>query len=168
MSGSADGDFGAKTREAVMLFQKQAGLTVDGKAGSATVSKLFSSSAENYDGKTTVSTSGSSDSSSGSSSQSSSGVIMADWWTSNIQSVFSRGTIATVTDVDTGISWKVKRRGGTKPCGRGTADGSRYRQDEAGIRRQLVVEPACNLGHGRRQDLCGVDERHAARHAVDN
>lgn len=113
MSGSADGDFGAKTREAVMLFQKQAGLTVDGKAGSATVSKLFSSSAENYDGKTTVSTSGSSDSSSGSSSQSSSGVIMADWWTSNIQSVFSRGTIATVTDVDTGISWKVKRRGGT-------------------------------------------------------
>ena len=117
MSGSADGDFGAKTREAVMLFQKQAGLTVDGKAGSATISKLFSSSAENYDGKTTIETSGSSGSSSSgsssSSSESSSGVIMADWWTSNIQSVFSRGTIATVTDVDTGISWKVKRRGGT-------------------------------------------------------
>ena len=38
---------------------------------------------------------------------------LVDWWTSNIQSVFSRGTVATVTDVKTGISWQVKRRGGT-------------------------------------------------------
>lgn len=40
-------------------------------------------------------------------------VQMADWWTSDIQSVFKRGTIATVTDVDTGISWQVLRSGGT-------------------------------------------------------
>ena len=112
MSGSADGSFGAKTRDAVMLFQKQTGLTVDGKAGKTTISKLFASSAEKYDGKTTISSSSSS-SSSGSSSSSKSGVILADWWTSDIQKVYSRGTIATVTDVKTGISWKVKRRGGT-------------------------------------------------------
>lgn len=118
LSGSADGNFGAKTRDAVMLFQKQAGLTVDGKAGKTTLSKLSSSSAAKYDGKTTISSSSSSSSSSsntssGSSSTSKSGVILADWWTSSIQSVYSRGTIATVTDVKTGISWKVKRRGGT-------------------------------------------------------
>ena len=112
MSGSVDGSFGAKTRDAVMLFQKQTGLTVDGKAGKTTIGKLFASSAEKYDGKTTISSSSSS-SSSGSSSSSKSGVILADWWTSDIQKVYSRGTIATVTDVKTGISWKVKRRGGT-------------------------------------------------------
>ena len=40
-------------------------------------------------------------------------VRQADWWTSDIQKVFARGVIATVTDVDTGISWKVKRSGGS-------------------------------------------------------
>ncbi len=40
-------------------------------------------------------------------------VQMADWWTSNIQKTFARGVIATVTDVDTGISWQVIRSGGT-------------------------------------------------------
>ncbi len=37
----------------------------------------------------------------------------ADWWTSDIQDVFARGVIATITDVDTGLSWQVKRTGGT-------------------------------------------------------
>lgn len=36
----------------------------------------------------------------------------ADWWT-EVQYVFTRGSIATVTDVDTGISYQVKRKGGT-------------------------------------------------------
>ncbi len=39
--------------------------------------------------------------------------VSVDWFKGNIQSVFYRGCIATVTDVATGISWKVKRRGGT-------------------------------------------------------
>lgn len=47
-------------------------------------------------------------------SQSSNGdVILADWWTSDIQKVFKVGVIATVTDVDSGLSWQVKRSGGT-------------------------------------------------------
>lgn len=47
-------------------------------------------------------------------SQNSNGdVILADWWTSDIQKVFKVGVIATVTDVDSGLSWQVKRSGGT-------------------------------------------------------
>ena len=38
--------------------------------------------------------------------------VSMDWWKSDIQSIFSVGTVATVTDVETGISWKVKRWGG--------------------------------------------------------
>ena len=36
----------------------------------------------------------------------------ADWWKSDIQSIFSVGTVATVTDVNSGISFQVKRTGG--------------------------------------------------------
>ncbi len=39
--------------------------------------------------------------------------ISMDWWTSNIQSLFPRGGTAIVTDVKTGITWKVYRGGGT-------------------------------------------------------
>ncbi len=44
--GSVDGDFGTGTEEAVRAFQRQNGLTVDGKAGSYTLDKLYSSSAK--------------------------------------------------------------------------------------------------------------------------
>ena len=40
--GSIDGDFGAATETAVKAFQKQYGLTVDGKVGPATLAKLAS------------------------------------------------------------------------------------------------------------------------------
>lgn len=40
-------------------------------------------------------------------------VKQADWWTSDIQKIFKVGVIATVTDVDTGLSWRVKRSGGS-------------------------------------------------------
>ncbi len=45
LSGSADGDFGTATEEAVKAFQKANGLTVDGKAGTKTLQKLYSDSA---------------------------------------------------------------------------------------------------------------------------
>lgn len=35
-----------------------------------------------------------------------------DWFSSRIQSIFAKGTTAVVTDVKSGISWKVKRSGG--------------------------------------------------------
>ena len=46
LSGSADGDFGDATEDAVKAFQRRNGLTVDGKAGTATLDKLYSSSAK--------------------------------------------------------------------------------------------------------------------------
>jgi len=46
LKGSADGDFGDATETAVKAFQAQNGLTVDGKAGAATLTKLYSSSAK--------------------------------------------------------------------------------------------------------------------------
>ncbi len=46
LTGSADGDFGEATEAAVRAFQKANGLTVDGKAGTATLNKLYSDSAK--------------------------------------------------------------------------------------------------------------------------
>lgn len=46
LTGSADGDFGDKTEAAVRAFQSRNGLTVDGKVGKNTLSKLFSDSAK--------------------------------------------------------------------------------------------------------------------------
>ena len=40
-------------------------------------------------------------------------VYEADWWTSGIASRFGRGETAIVTDVATGITWRVYRGGGT-------------------------------------------------------
>ncbi len=40
-------------------------------------------------------------------------VVEADWWTSSIQRRFGRGDTAVVTDVATGISFRVYRGGGT-------------------------------------------------------
>ena len=45
LKGSADGDFGDATEAAVKAFQARNGLTVDGKAGTATLNKLYSSTA---------------------------------------------------------------------------------------------------------------------------
>ena len=36
-----------------------------------------------------------------------------DWWNGEIRSVFPVGAVATVTDVETGIAWQIKRTGGT-------------------------------------------------------
>ena len=46
--GSADGDFGPKTEEAVKEFQKANGLTADGKVGEKTLAKMNAKSAISY------------------------------------------------------------------------------------------------------------------------
>ena len=48
LSGTVDGSFGAATEEAVRAFQRRNDLTVDGKAGRVTLSRLFSDSAVAY------------------------------------------------------------------------------------------------------------------------
>lgn len=56
LTTSADGDFGAKTEAAVRAFQSRNGLTVDGKVGKNTLSKLFSDSAKKAASSATATT----------------------------------------------------------------------------------------------------------------
>ena len=109
-SGSIDGDFGPKTEKAVKAFQKASKLTVDGIAGTKTLAAL----GLNFEKAKTTTT-----------AKADSGVHgtakVMDWWTSDIQKIFAIGTVATITDVDTGISWKEKRFAGKnhadiQPC----------------------------------------------------
>ena len=77
LSGSMDGSFGVATEAAVIAFQKNNNLTADGRAGTATLSKLYSGTAKKSTGgaakiQESSSGSGSSGSSSGSSSSGSS------------------------------------------------------------------------------------------------
>ncbi len=65
LSGSVDGKFGAATEAAVIAFQKNNNLTADGKAGTATQSKLYSGSARKSTGTSAKIDDGSSNSSSG-------------------------------------------------------------------------------------------------------
>ena len=46
--GELDGEFGAGTRTAVEAFQRQHGLTADGKAGDATLNALYAASAQTF------------------------------------------------------------------------------------------------------------------------
>ena len=52
LSGSVDGKFGVATEAAVIAFQKNNNLTADGKAGVATLSKLYSGTAKKSTGTT--------------------------------------------------------------------------------------------------------------------
>lgn len=53
LSGSADGDFGQATEDAVKAFQSANGLKADGKAGATTLQKLFAGSVSTSSGHTT-------------------------------------------------------------------------------------------------------------------
>jgi len=105
LAGSADGIFGTKTQTAVKLYQSTVKLEATGIATAETQSSLFSTGApeapvvqpkpDEVIPNVTVK-----------------GVKAVDWFTSGIQNTFTTGSIVTVTDVGTGISWKVKRTGG--------------------------------------------------------
>ena len=95
MNVSPTGYYGSITRSAVIKYQSEHGLSVDGIAGPKTLTALY-----NKQAKTS------------SSSAKNGKVEKADWWTV-VSKVFARGEIATVTDVKTGLSYQVKRHGGT-------------------------------------------------------
>ena len=109
LSSSVDGIFGSDTKKAVQAFQEASGLAVDGIVGPKTLVALGLTEAD-----LSVSESITEDGVHGTAKE-------MDWWTSGIQEIFSIGTVATITDVDTGISWKEIRKAGRnhadiQPC----------------------------------------------------
>ena len=109
--GKADGIFGAKTENAVKAYQHANGLTVDGIVGKNTWSKLFpaeKSSAKKEEPKPAAAVGTRT-------------AVVMDWWTSDIQKIFAKGVKAQITDVRTGLTWKMIRKAGknhadVQPC----------------------------------------------------
>ena len=110
-TGNVGGNYLDLTRAAVSAFQAAAGLDTTGICDEKTLTAMFSDSAPKKEAPKEEDTSSSSGTSS---AKPATGTAKAmDWWTSGIQSIFARGTVATVTDVATGIAWNEKRSGGT-------------------------------------------------------
>lgn len=96
-ASEVSGYYLTSTEQAVIAFQKaNSGLVVDGIAGENTQHALFGTvPVGTYDGSSTNAVLYP--------------VEKIDWFKGNIQSIFSVGTVATVTDVYTGISFKAQR-----------------------------------------------------------
>lgn len=99
---SITGYYGSITASAVRRFQKANGVTADGVIGKITMGILYS--------KTTSSSVTAINLSSVSSTTESSGAL--DWF-DQVRDIWKRGTNATVTDVDTGKTFQIKRTYGT-------------------------------------------------------
>ena len=96
LPASSTGYYGDITMAAVETFQDAAGLSPDGIAGAKTLEMLYS---DNDIIQTAAARAGITG-----------GVRLTPW--SEAQYIYSVGTICTVTDVNTGISWQEERMGG--------------------------------------------------------
>lgn len=94
--------YDTNTKKAIEKFQQDNDLTVDGIAGSLTQHALFGTVEEGYYGQNNGS----------STSVKLYKPELIDWYKGGIQSIFYKGAVAIVTDVRTGISFKVKRWSG--------------------------------------------------------
>jgi len=96
MGASATGEFGAKTKAAVTLFQEVAGLSADGIAGAQTLELLYGDNdiTCTYARRLGIANE----------------VQLIPW--EEAQDIFYKECTARVTDVETGISWNEKRFGG--------------------------------------------------------
>ncbi len=103
--------FGKVTKDALAAFQKENGLSADGVLGQETYDLLYSNKAKRRPVKAVkkprISSSGGS--SGGGSVRKG---ALQDWW-KYVSKRFSKGEVAKVYDVDTGITFYVKRYGGT-------------------------------------------------------
>ena len=90
------GVYDSATEAAVRNFQKDNGLTVDGIAGEKTQHKLFNTVPEGTYTEGTV-------------TPTIFPVERVDWYSGDIQQVWSVGTVAIITDVRTGISFRAQR-----------------------------------------------------------
>ncbi|MDK2934845.1 MAG: hypothetical protein PWQ67_2735 [Clostridia bacterium] len=95
---NATGYYGPITQASVIKFQKDKGLLVDGIVGPQTWGALYGTNSNISRGDV-------------SRNKTASQNLLVPWF-SQAENIFPRGSVATVTDVDTGISFKVKRVAG--------------------------------------------------------
>lgn len=96
LGASATGYFGDQTKQAVVDFQRKAKIAADGIAGSGTLELLYGDNDIRTTAAERAGITGK--------------VQLSNWDT--IKNVFAKGKYATVTDVRTGIQYKVYRFGG--------------------------------------------------------
>ena len=104
LTGTADGNFGAKTSLALIAFQKNNGLSGDGVAGTSTLTKLNSLNAVSASGST--STTSTANAPTLSTAPKAASVLYANWYT-EVKARCKLYPNVTVYDFSTGISWKV-------------------------------------------------------------
>ena len=109
-TGSVGGNYLDLTKSAVAAFQSAAKLNVTGIVDAQTLAKMFADDAPKAPRKDD---SGSTNTGTTTARPATGTAVEADWWKSDIQSIYARGTTATVTDVETGIAWNEYRGGGT-------------------------------------------------------
>lgn len=104
-NGEIGGNYLTKTQTAVQEFQKDNGLQIDGECDEVTYNRLFSDEANKKEVKIIE----------GPAAEPAHGTAKKmDWWTSDFKTkICPKGTVMTITDVETGIAWREKRRGGT-------------------------------------------------------
>lgn len=104
-SVSVDGSYGSATQNAVKSFQKQNGLTVDGIAGKATLTLLYSGKAAQYEASKDASSSGSG--SSGISAPDKSQIQLLHWF-KEVKPSIRAGQKVQVYDPASGLSWTLR------------------------------------------------------------
>ncbi|WHH59393.1 peptidoglycan-binding domain-containing protein [Petroclostridium sp. X23] len=91
---NATGYYGSITKASVIAFQKDNGLIVDGIAGPQTLGALSRSTPQVSRGTAAASKD-----------------LLVPWF-DGAENIFKKGDVATVTDIDTGLTYKVKRVAG--------------------------------------------------------
>ena len=117
LKGSADGKFGAMTRQAVIDFQKACRLTADGLAGKKTLTTLESSGAKAADTSNSGQNASSGSDASQSSSSPSSGTTVSGpsgsqvklmHWFDDIKPKLKNGQTLVIYEPSSGLSWNLR------------------------------------------------------------
>lgn len=109
-TGKVTGSFGSLTQEAVKAFQRANNLSADGVAGTSTLNKLYSGSAIAKSGSSsnnTASNTNNNNVTASGSTPSAASVKNVNWFTS-IRTKYKAGTVVTIYDFRTGLSWKCR------------------------------------------------------------